>query len=71
MLGRSKIASITGVETMAKKQWGDEHFGFAHARDTEAQADKAATDAPVHGDGAYEDSWYQVLKAQADEAEEA
>jgi hypothetical protein len=56
---------------MAKKQWGDEHLGFAHTQPTKDQADQATSEASTGGDGAYEDSWYQVLKAQADEAEEA
>lgn len=55
---------------MAKKQSGNEHFGFAHPAEPKERADQAAAEASVRGDGAYEDSWYQVLKAQADEAEE-
>ena len=52
---------------MAKERSVDEYLGFAH-RDDRKQGDSASTSTVVVSDhGAYEDSWYQVLKAQADE----
>lgn len=53
---------------MAKERSVDEYLGFvekAVAKDDDAPA---PADASVTDDGAYEDSWYQVLRAKADEA---
>ena len=59
-----------GVENgMAKERSVDEYLGFAQ-RDAKKRADSgAASTVAVSDHGAYEDSWYQVLKAQADEDE--
>jgi hypothetical protein len=57
---------------MVDKGSVDEYLGFAH-KAAEHETQEQPTPAPetsVH-DGAYEDSWYQVLKAQAEEADGA
>jgi hypothetical protein len=54
---------------MADKRSVDKGLGFSR-RATEETA-IANLDGSSQEDGAYEDSWYQVLKAQADEAEES
>jgi len=47
----------------------DEYLGFAQ-RDAKKPADSGvASTVAVSDHGAYEDSWYQVLKAKADEDE--
>ena len=53
---------------MAKERSVDEYLGFAHGGVKKPQEPGAATVA-VSDHGAYEDSWYQVLKAKADEDE--
>ena len=54
---------------MAKERSVDEYLGFAHA-EVENPRDAGATSTVVVSDhGAYEDSWYQVLKAKAEEDE--
>jgi hypothetical protein len=56
---------------MAKERSVDEYLGFAQ-KDGKKRGDAAAASTVVVSDhGAYEDSWYQVLKAQADEDEAA
>ena len=58
---------------MAKERSVDEYLGFAHKGDRKRGDSAAASTVAVSDHGAYEDSWYQVLKAQAeeDEAEKA
>ena len=52
---------------MAKQRSVDEYLGFALA-EVEKPRDTGATSTVVVSDhGAYEDSWYQVLKAKAEE----
>jgi len=55
---------------MADKRSVDKGLGFSRGA-TEQAAEIANPDGSSQEDGAYEDSWYQVLKAQADEAEES
>jgi hypothetical protein len=54
---------------MADERSVDEYLGFASKavakRDPELPADAATPE----DDGAYEDSWYQVLRARTDRAE--
>ena len=56
---------------MAKERSVDEYLGFAHKGDKKPGNPAAASTVAVSDHGAYEDSWYQVLKAQADEDEAA
>ncbi|MGZ8598282.1 MAG: hypothetical protein ACXWXB_08800 [Actinomycetota bacterium] len=53
---------------MADRRSVDKELGFAQERIAERTEAEPTVGSP-HEDGAYEDSWYQVLKAQADEAE--
>ena len=48
----------------------DEYLGFAHKADPKDER-PAPVSVPEHDDGAYEDSWYQVLKARTDKTEES
>ena len=54
---------------MGNERSVDEYLGFAPKvvakRDPESSADAAAPE----DDGAYEDSWYQVLRARTDQAQ--
>lgn len=54
---------------MAKERSVDEYLGFAQAGAKKPQDSTAASTVAVSDHGAYEDSWYQVLKAKADEDE--
>ena len=55
---------------MTKERSVDEYLGFAQAGVKKQQQRPAqASSVAVSDHGAYEDSWYQVLKAQADESE--
>jgi hypothetical protein len=54
---------------MAKERSVDEYLGFAHGGTKKPQDPGAASSVAVSDHGAYEDSWYQVLKAKADEDE--
>jgi hypothetical protein len=56
---------------MADKRSVDKGLGFSRRATEETAAEIANPDGSSQEDGAYEDSWYQVLKAQADEAEES
>ena len=56
---------------MAKERSVDEYLGFAHKGDKKPGNPATASTVAVSDHGAYEDSWYQVLKAQADEDEAA
>lgn len=54
----------------AKERSVDKYLGFVQepaAGDDEAPV---SAETPVNDDGAYEDSWYQVLKAKVDETDE-
>ena len=54
----------------AKEHSVDKYLGFvrqAAAKDDEAPA---SSEDSLKDDGAYEDSWYQVLKAKASETDE-
>jgi len=55
---------------MVDKGSVDEYLGFAQ-KPSEHETPEHATHETPKREGAYEDSWYQVLKAQADEADEA
>ena len=55
---------------MAKHQADDEYLGFAQKSTGKDDPAPASSDVVVD-DGAYLDSWYQVLKAKADEGDEA
>ncbi|MDQ3210823.1 MAG: hypothetical protein M3Q20_06510 [Actinomycetota bacterium] len=50
---------------MSKERTVDEYLGFVH-KTTEKEPSPATQ---ADDDDAYEDSWYQVLKAKAEEAE--
>lgn len=54
---------------MAKERSVDEYLGFAHGGTKKPQDPEAASSVAVSDHGAYEDSWYQVLKAKAEEDE--
>lgn len=54
-----------GVGVMSKERTVDEYLGFVH-KTTEKEPSSATQ---ADDDDAYEDSWYQVLKAKAEEAE--
>ena len=59
-----------GVENgMAKERSVDEYLGFAQQGTKKPRGSGVASTVAVSDPGAYEDSWYQVLKAQADEDE--
>ncbi len=85
MQQRSETAMRIGSETsMVKERSVDEYLGFARKPARQEQelepppAQTPARDAATHDTGAddadaagaYEDSWYQVLKAKAEEAED-
>ena len=55
---------------MSKKRSVDEYLGFAHKGAAKSGETNASSSVPASDDGAYEDSWYQVLKALADEDDE-
>jgi hypothetical protein len=55
---------------MAKERSVDEYLGFARKGDKKRGDSAAASTVAVSDHGAYEDSWYQVLKAQAEEDED-
>lgn len=48
----------------------DEYLGFASTSRAKRRPEQQSEE-PTPDDGAYEDSWYQVLKAKADEDESA
>ena len=48
----------------------DEHLGFAPKAVAKRDTDPPTEAAPSEEHGAYEDSWYQVLRARTGEAEE-
>ena len=52
---------------MAKERSVDEYLGFAHAEVEKPRETGATSTVVVSDHGAYEDSWYQVLKAKAEE----
>jgi len=52
---------------MTKERSVDEYLGFAQKGDRKQGDPVAVSTVAVSDHGAYEDSWYQVLKAQADE----
>lgn len=54
---------------MAKHRSDDEYLGFAKKSTGKDDAAPASSDAVVD-DGAYLDSWYQVLKAKADDTDD-
>jgi hypothetical protein len=54
---------------MAKERSVDEYLGFAHAEVAKPRDTGATSTVVVSDHGAYEDSWYQVLKAKAEEDE--
>jgi hypothetical protein len=54
---------------MTKERSVDEYLGFAQAGAKKPQDSAATSTVAVSDHGAYEDSWYQVLKAKADEDE--
>ena len=54
---------------MTKERSVDEYLGFAQRGARKPQDSGVASTVAVSDDGAYEDSWYQVLKAKADEDE--
>ena len=54
---------------MAKERSIDEYLGFAHAEVVKPRDAGATSTVVVSDHGAYEDSWYQVLKAKAGEDE--
>jgi len=54
---------------MAKQRSDDEYLGFAERSTRKADPAPESADTVVD-DGAYLDSWYQVLKAKADEGDE-
>jgi hypothetical protein len=56
---------------MSKERSVDEYLGFAHKGAAKPGEAGASSSVPASDDGAYEDSWYQVLKALADEDDEA
>jgi hypothetical protein len=56
---------------MADKRSVDKGLGFSRDAVEEKGSEIGSPDGSSQDDGAYEDSWYQVLKAQADEAEES
>jgi hypothetical protein len=56
---------------MADKRSVDKGLGFSRGAAEEKATEIAKPDGSSQEDGAYEDSWYQVLKAQADEVEES
>ena len=56
---------------MAKERSVDEYLGFAHHGDEKRGDSAGASTAALSVHGAYEDSWHQVLKAQAEEDEAA
>ena len=61
-MGESKEGSI------------DEYLGFAPTTvraDPTRSSDAEVSGAAAHDDGAYEDSWYQVLKAKAEVHDDA
>ena len=55
---------------MADRRSVDKGLGFAKDVTEERAPGAEGPESSSQEDGAYEDSWYQVLKAQADEAEE-
>lgn len=72
VVGSKSGASDQGVGmNMAKERAVDEYFGFVERAVAKNDDTPAPADAPVTDDGAYEDSWYQVLKAKAGETDEA
>jgi hypothetical protein len=56
---------------MADKRSVDKGLGFSRDSTEEKATEIGSPDGSSQEDGAYEDSWYQVLKAQADEAEKS
>jgi hypothetical protein len=57
------------VYGMAKERSVDEYLGFAQ-KDAKKPVDSGVgSSVAVSDHGAYEDSWYQVLKAKSDEDE--
>lgn len=56
---------------MVDRRSVDKGLGFARDVTEERAPGAEGPESSSKEDGAYEDSWYQVLKAQADEAEEA
>ena len=54
---------------MAKHRSDDEYLGFAQKSTGKDDPAPAMSDTVVD-DGAYLDSWYQVLKAKADETDD-
>lgn len=54
----------------AKERSVDEYLGFVQEPATDDDEAPVSAETPVNDDGAYEDSWYQVLKAKADETDE-
>ena len=55
---------------MADERSVDEYLGFAPKVVAKRDQDPRADAAPPDEDGAYEDSWYQVLRARTDEVEQ-
>jgi len=55
---------------MEDKRSVDKGLGFTRDATEDQGPEAGSPDGSSQEDGAYEDSWYQVLKAQADEAEE-
>ncbi|HET6714072.1 MAG TPA: hypothetical protein VFI59_10220 [Actinomycetota bacterium] len=56
---------------MADRRSVDKGLGFVKDVTDERAPGAEGPEGSSQEDGAYEDSWYQVLKAQADGAEEA
>lgn len=54
----------------AKERSVDEYLGFVRKAASKDEEVPASAEAPAHDDGAYDDSWYQVLKAKVDETDE-
>lgn len=57
--------------SMTDERSVDEYLGFAHKASSKEDAKPVVEpdEAPAHAGGAYEDSWYQVLKAKAEDDE--
>ncbi|MDH4111992.1 MAG: hypothetical protein OEV60_04815 [Actinomycetota bacterium] len=54
---------------MAEKRSVDEYLGFASRAVAKRVSEHEVAEAATLDDGAYEDSWYQVLKAKSDDDE--
>lgn len=55
---------------MANQRSVDEYLGFAPKAVAKRDPEPPAEAADPDDDGAYEDSWYQVLRARTGEAEQ-